>query len=335
MIRIALNGFGRIGRNFLRTIITDPQIEKKMNIVAINIGPTANPEYLPYWIKHDTIMGPFNGTVSYENKKLKINGQTIHISTERDPSLLPWKELEVDWTIEATGHFTKRDGAEKHLVAGAKKVIITAPAENEDCSIIMGVNENIYKKEDVIISLGSCTTNALVPTLAVMQKKYGIDKASLTTIHSYTNSQVLLDVDNTKIRLSRAAAINMIPATTGATKVVGKILPELNGKIIGNAVRIPLDKVSLIDVVLTLQTEPTNAEINEQFKASSSKELRGILDITNEPLVSSDFGGNPHSVVIDGLLTQCCGNLAKIFGWYDNEWGYSMRIRDFLEKFGA
>ncbi|HBR71134.1 TPA: type I glyceraldehyde-3-phosphate dehydrogenase [Candidatus Dependentiae bacterium] len=333
MIRIALNGFGRIGRNFLRTLIIDPQSEQKIKIVALNIGP-AQPEDLPYWIQYDTLMGPFFGDVSYKNNVLKINDHEIKIFTELDPTKLPWKDLRIDWVIDATGHFTKRAGAEKHISAGAKKVIITAPAQDEDCSIVMGVNEEVYKKEDKIISLGSCTTNALAPTLAVIHKHFGIRHASLTTIHAYTNSQVLLDVNDTKIRLTRAAAVNMIPSTTGATKVIGKIIPELKGKLIGNAVRIPLDKVSLIDLVITLEKNATAEEINEKFAEANKNELTRILDITHEPLVSSDFKGNPHSVVIDGLLTTCQNNIAKIFGWYDNEWAYSLRIKDFLVKFG-
>ena len=333
MIRIALNGFGRIGRNFLRSLITDPEAEKKINLKAINIGP-ANPEFLPYWVKHDTIMGPFNGNVSFENNILKINNHSIQIFTELDPEKLPWKELDIEWVIEATGHFTHREGAEKHIRAGAHKVIISAPAKNEDCSIVMGVNEEVYKNSDKIISLGSCTTNALAPTLSVLEKNIGIAHASLTTIHSYTNSQVLLDVNDTKIRLTRAAAVNMIPSTTGATKVIGKIIPSLQGKIIGNAVRVPVDKVSLIDLVVTLKKETSTEDINKYFAEASKKNLNGILNITHEPLVSTDYAGNPHSVVIDGLLTSSSGTIAKIFGWYDNEWAYSVRVKDFLLKYG-
>ena len=333
MIRIALNGFGRIGRNFLRTLITDPRAEKKIELKAINIGP-ANPEFLPYWVKHDTIMGPFNGNVSFENNVLTINNHSIKIFTELEPTKLPWRDLDIDWVIEATGHFTKRVGAGKHLAAGAKKVIISAPAQNEDCSIVMGVNEEMYKDTDKIISLGSCTTNALAPTLTVLEKNIGIAHASLTTIHSYTNSQVLLDVNDTKIRLTRAAAVNMIPSTTGATKVIGKIIPSLKDKVIGNAVRIPVDKVSLIDLVVILNQETSSDKINKLFAHASQNDLHGIIDITQEPLVSSDYAGNPHSVVIDGLLTQCSGPIAKIFGWYDNEWAYSVRVKDFLFKYG-
>jgi len=333
MIYIALNGFGRIGRNFLRTLLDDPKVDKKLKLVAINIGP-ANPNDLAYWVKYDSLMGPYHGSVSYENNILTINKKKIRILTECDPLKLPWKELEIDWVIDATGRFTTKKDAEKHLKAGAKKVLITAPATNEDCSIVLGVNNKAYKKTDKIISLGSCTTNALAPILAVMQKEFGIKHSSLTTVHSYTNSQVLLDVNDNKIRLSRAAAINIIPTTTGATKVIGKIIPELQGKLIGNAIRVPLAKVSIIDLVMMLEKEPTPDEINHQFEKASKKSLKGILDITYEPLVSSDFNGNSNSVIVDGLLTSTCGPLAKVFGWYDNEWAYSVRVKEFLLQYG-
>ncbi len=333
MINIALNGFGRIGRNFLRTLLVDPSVKKSINLVAINIGP-ADPQDLPYWVKHDTLMGPYNGDVTYKDNLLTINGHEITIFAERDPLKLPWKELDIDWVIEATGHFTHRPEAEKHLKAGAKKVLITAPTTDEDCSIVLGVNDHVYKATDTIISLGSCTTNALAPTLFVMQKYFGIKAASLTTVHAYTNSQVLLDVNDTKIRLTRGAAINMIPSSTGATKVINKIMPELEGKLIGNAIRIPLAKVSIIDVVLTLAKPTTKEEINRHFEIERNNNLNKILDITYEPLVSSDFNGNPHSVIIDGLLTTAQGSMAKIFGWYDNEWAYSVRLKDFLLRFG-
>jgi len=334
MISIALNGFGRIGRNFLRTLLVDPEAGKRLKLVALNIGPT-NPADLVYGIKYDTIMGPYHGTVSYENNVLKINNWEIKVFTERDPLKLPWNELEIDWVIDATGHFTKRTEAEKHLTAGAKKVLITAPATDEDCSIVLGVNEHVYKKADKIIALGSCTTNALAPTLAVIHKHFGIVYASLTTVHAYTNSQVLLDVNDTKTRLTRAAALNMIPTSTGATKVISKIIPDLEGKLMGNAVRIPLAIVSLIDVVLTLEKEITQDKINTQFERAKKEELKGILDITYDPLVSSDFRGNPHSVIIDGSLTNTQGHMAKVFGWYDNEWAYSLRLKDFLLKYGS
>jgi len=334
MIYVALNGFGRIGRNFLRTLLDDPEVDKKFQLAALNLGP-ANPKDLVYWVKHDSLMGPYYGDVSYENHILTINKKKIQVLTETDPSKLPWKELEIDWVVEATGRFTTRKEAKKHIKAGAKKVLITAPAPDADCSIVFGVNDQIFKKSDTIISLGSCTTNALAPVLSVMHNIFGIKQVSLTSTHAYTNSQVLLDVNDTKIRLTRAAAINMIPSTTGATKVIGKIIPELDGKVIGNAIRIPLAKVSIIDVVMILEKETTKEDINYQFEKVRKESLRRILDITYEPLVSSDFNGNPHSVIIDGSLTSSAGSFAKLFGWYDNEWAYSVRIKDFLLKFGG
>jgi len=346
MINIALNGFGRIGRNFLRSLITDKTAQKTLNLVALNIGP-ANLNDLVYSVKYDSLMGTFDGNVSYSNDILTINNLEIKVLTECNPENLPWKDLQIYWVVEATGRFTNRPDAKKHLEAGAKKVLISAPATDEDCSIVPGVNDEVYKNSDTIISLGSCTTNALAPTLYVINNEFGIESGALTTIHSYTNSQVLLDVDDTKTRLTRAAAINMIPSSTGATKVIGKVIPELKGKIIGNSVRIPIPKISLIDVVVKLKKEASKEAINKAFEQAKQNypvqdnpeqdnpeknRLKGILDITYEPLVSIDYYGNPHSVIIDAQLTETHGNLAKIFGWYDNEWAYSVRMKEFLIK---
>lgn len=330
MIRIALNGFGRIGRNFLRTFLVG---EKPNNIefVALNLGP-ADAKDLVYSIKYDTLMGPYTGEVRFENGFLHVNGYTIKILNELDATKLPWKDLNIDWVVDATGRYTKRAEAQKHLVAGAKKILITAPATDEDITIISGVNSEKYKQEHAIVSLGSCTTNAFAPVVHVLNKHFTIEHISLTTVHAYTNSQALLDVENKKTRLSRAAAANMIPTSTGATKVIGKIFPELADKIIGNSIRVPLTKVSLIDVITIVKEQTTAQNVNAHFDHAKQKELRGVLDITQEPLVSSDFSNNPFSVVIDGQLTQVNKNLIKIFGWYDNEWAYSMRLKEFLSK---
>lgn len=331
MIRIALNGFGRIGRNFLRTFLVGDK-PKNIEFVAINIGP-ANPKDLAYTIKYDTLIGPYHGNVQFEDNILSVNGFKIQVLTETDVTKLPWKKLNIDWVIDATGKFTKREHAQKHLDAGAKKVLISAPATGEDISIIPGVNDQAYKPEYSIISLGSCTTNALAPVMHVIHEHCIIENASLTTIHAYTNSQVLLDVENKKIRLSRAAAANMIPTSTGATEVIGKIFPDLQGKLIGNSIRIPLPKVSLIDLVARVQKPVDKEKLNKHFETAAQESLKGILDITYEPLVSSDFNNNPYSVVVDGLLTQVNDNLVKVFGWYDNEWAYSLRLKEFLQKY--
>ncbi len=331
MVRIALNGFGRIGRNFLRTFLVNGT-PKDIEFVAINLGP-ADPKNLVYSVKYDTLMGAYHGNVSYANGTLSANGLEIEILTETDVTKLPWKKLNIDWVIDATGKFTQRKQAQKHLDAGAKKVLITAPATDEDITLIPGVNDQQYKPEHKIVSLGSCTTNALAPVVHILHQKYTISQASLTTIHAYTNSQVLLDVENKKTRLSRAAAVNMIPSSTGATEVIGKIFPDLQKKFVGNSIRIPLTKVSLIDVVAMVQKPTTKEEINAAFADAAKKHLAGILDITHEPLVSSDFNNNPYSVIVDGLLTHANGNLVKVFGWYDNEWAYSLRLKEVLQKY--
>ena len=329
MVTIALNGFGRIGRTFLRALLTTKN--NNLHVAAINIGPTSTKD-LVYAIQYDSIMGQLHETVNFENNILTIGTQKIAIFTESDPAKLPWKQLNIDWVVDASGKFTKRVEAEKHLVAGAKKILITAPAIDEDVTIIPGVNDNQYQQKHTIVSLGSCTTNAIIPTLHVISQLATIEQVSLTTIHAYTNTQVLLDVEAKSTRLSRAAAINMIPSSTGATEVVGKVMPDLQCKIIGNSIRVPVAKVSLIDVVVLLKEKITKDALNNAFENAQQKSLKNVLAITYEPLVSSDFSGNPNSVIIDGLLTQAHGHFAKVFGWYDNEWGYSMRLVDFLVK---
>lgn len=329
MIRIAINGFGRIGRTFLRVLLNDETIHKHLELIALNLGPASTND-LVYAIKYDSIMGTYTGPVSFENGILKVNNFTVRVLTQKDATQLPWQELNIDWVVDASGHFTKRADAQKHLDAGAKKILITAPAKDEDIAIIPGVNDARYKKEHRIVSLGSCTTNALAPIIDVINKTFNIQHAAMTTVHAYTNSQALLDVENPKTRLSRAAAINMIPTSTGASEMVGKIFPELAGKIIGHSIRVPLATVSLVDVVMQVNKPTDAAAVNRAFEHASTQALKGIMAVTHEPLVSSDFSGNPHSVIIDGQLTSTNGQLIKVFGWYDNEWGYSTRLKDFL-----
>lgn len=331
MSNIAINGLGRIGRNFLRTIMQDSHARKKLNVVAINIGP-ANPDLLAHMLKYDSLMGTYPGSISYANHQLTIDGHTLQILNVMDPTQLPWKNLKIDWVVDASGHFTKREGAQKHLHAGAKSVLITAPAKDEDVTIIPGVNDAVYQKEKhQIVSLGSCTTNAFLPMLKVMHDAFKLQRCMMTTVHAYTNTQVLLDVEESDPRRARAAAINIVPTSTGAMDLVGKILPELNGCVQASSLRVPVPKVSLIDMTFTTQQPMTVQSINQAFEKAAQKSMQGILDITQQPLVSTDFNGSNYSVVVDGQLTSICGpNMAKAAGWYDNEWGYSQRLKDFL-----
>lgn len=329
-MKIAINGFGRIGRTFLRTILEDETAKKKLSVVAINVGP-ANIDFTAHMFKYDTIMGTYKGAVSLEGNTLVIDNHGIQLFAESDASALPWKDLAIDWVVDASGAYTKREKAEQHIKAGAKKVLITAPATDEDISIIPGINTQAYDpKKHAIVSLGSCTTNAFIPMLKVIHDAFGISNGFMTTVHAYTNSQVLLDVEAKSLRLSRAAALNMIPTTTGASKMLAKVLPELGSAIKATSLRVPVDIVSLIDLTVVTQKTASAQSINAAFDTAARSSLRHILQITQEPLVSSDFKGNPHSVIIDGLSTDVIGNTAKIVGWYDNEWGYSQRLKDFL-----
>jgi glyceraldehyde 3-phosphate dehydrogenase len=325
-MKIALNGFGRIGRNFLRSLFQDKNARKKLDIVAINIGP-ASPHFVAHSFKYDTLMGAYQGEVFMSGNTLTIDGTEITILTETDPDKLPWKALSIDWVVEASGKFTKKEDAQKHSTAGAKGVLISAPSQDADATIIMGFNQDQFNKEtDKIVSLGSCTTNALVPVLDVLQKTFGIESAYMTTIHSYTNNQALLDVERSDVRRGRAAALNIIPTTTGAMKVVDHVMPELAGKIKGCSLRVPVAKVSLIDLAFVAQKQMTPETIHTALINSKNP----FLKVTDKPLVSTDYSENDASVVVDGLLTEVTGNLGKLFGWYDNEWAYSCRLKDFL-----
>ena len=329
-MRIAINGFGRIGKNFLRTILQDPEAKKKLEVVAINLGP-ATPEMAAHLFKYDTLMGTYPGMVELKGNELIVDGTKIKLLQQLDPQKLPWKEMNIDWVVDCSGTCTKREKSELHIKAGAKRVLISAPAVNEDVTIVPGVNDAMYDaRKDTIVSLGSCTTNALMPMLKVLYEHCGLQKAMMTTVHAYTNTQVLLDVDDKDLRRSRAAALNIIPTSTGASKMVHKVMPQLKGKVEGMALRVPVAKVSLVDLAFESDKELSVAMINDAFKQSSQKELKGILDFTTAPLVSSDYFGINFSVVIDGPLTQANGKMGKVFGWYDNEWGYSIRLRDFL-----
>ena len=328
-MRIAINGFGRIGRTFLRCILKDEKTN--IEVVAINIG-NSQPEFTAHMFKYDTLMGTFSGDVSMNKDELIIDDQKIKIVAELDPEKLPWKNLNIDWVVDCTGKFTHREGAQKHIQAGAKAVLISAPAHDEDISIIPGVNEELFDAEKhTIVSLGSCTTNAFMTTVKALDDAFGIVRGFMTTTHAYTNSQVLLDVDAKDLRFSRAAALNIIPASSGASKMLGKIFPHLDKKISIMAMRVPVGKVSLIDFVFEAKKEMSVNSIHRAFTDASKAKMKNILALTMKPLVSSDFSGNDNSVIIDGLLTNVNGSMAQVFGWYDNEWGYSMRMKDFLE----
>ncbi|MGE7921688.1 glyceraldehyde-3-phosphate dehydrogenase [Viridibacillus arvi] len=330
-VSIAINGFGRIGRMVFRQAI----LQDDLNIVAINASYPA--ETLAHLIKYDTNHGRFDGDVQFEEKALIINGKRVELISERDPLNLPWKEMNVDIVIEATGKFNAREKAALHLEAGAKKVILTAPGKNEDVTIVMGVNdEKLDLTKHDVISNASCTTNCLAPVAKVLNDTFGIDNGLMTTVHSYTNDQKNIDNPHKDLRRARACAASIIPTSTGAAKALTLVLPELEGKLHGMALRVPTPNVSLVDLVVDLNKDITVEEVNEAFKAASVGSLKGILDFTMEPLVSVDFNTNPASATIDGLTTMVIGSRkVKVLAWYDNEWGYSTRVVDLTKKVAA
>ena len=332
MIRVAINGFGRIGRNTLRAALGHSQYRKKFEIVAIN--DLGNTEILAHLLKYDSIYGKFDGTVSIKDNGLEVNGRTISFFSQVNPSKLPWNKLDIDVVIESTGIFRTRDGASKHLEAGAKKVLISAPAKEPDITIVLGVNEQLYDAEKhKIISNASCTTNSLAPPVKILNDTFGIKQGFMTTIHSYTGDQRILDFPHKDLRRARAAAISIIPTTTGAAKAVTLVIPELKGKLDGMAVRVPTPDGSLTDLTCQLKKDVDKDEINSALKKASENKLKGIMQYSEEPLVSTDIIGNPHSAIIDALSTKVLrehGNFIKILSWYDNEWGYSCRIVDLI-----
>ncbi len=334
-MRIAVNGFGRIGKTFVRAFLADSQVGHEL--VAINVGK-ADKELAALAFKYDTLLGTYPGTVEYKDNTLIIDGsKKIALMSELEPEKAPWKALAIDWVVEATGHFTTREGAQKHILAGAKRVLISAPAHGDDVTIILGVNQEMYHPSHTIVSLGSCTTNAVYPMLKVLKDSFGIEYAFMSTVHAYTNTQALLDVDPQKKdpRRSRAAALNIVPSSTGAMEVVSKVMPDLVGKLSGSSLRVPVGKVSIIDLTLHLSRPASVQEVNLAFEQAAKGDLSRIVGYSQEPLVSSDYAGNGHSVSIDSLLTQSMGSMVKVFGWYDNEWGYSCRLRDFLTNIAS
>ncbi|MFC7684411.1 glyceraldehyde-3-phosphate dehydrogenase [Ureibacillus sp. GCM10028918] len=327
-VSIAINGFGRIGRMVFRQAIA----QDELNIVAINASYPS--ETLAHLIKYDTNHGRFEGTVEAEENALIVNGKRVQLISERDPLQLPWKQLGVDIVIEATGKFNDREKAAMHLEAGAKKVILTAPGKNEDITLVMGVNDELLdiEKHDVI-SNASCTTNCLAPVAKVLNDTFGIENGLMTTVHAFTNDQKNLDNPHKDLRRARACADSIIPTSTGAAKALSLVLPELKGKLHGMALRVPTSNVSLVDLVVDLQRDVTVEEVNEAFKAASEGPLKGILNFTMEPLVSTDYNTTTYSSTIDGQLTMVMGTRkVKVLAWYDNEWGYSSRVVDLTKK---
>ncbi len=327
-MRVAINGFGRIGRAVFRLLNSKPGVE----VVAVN--DLADSEALVYLLRHDTVMGPFKGEARMEGDMMITLSQKVKMLEIPDPAELPWKELGIDYVIESTGRFRKRKQIEMHLEAGAGKVLLTVPAKDEiDATIVMGVNHEELKPEHRIVSNASCTTNCLAPLAYVLDREFGIEHGLMTTVHAYTNDQRLADVPHTDWRRSRAAAENTIPTTTGAARAVGKVLPQLAGKLDGMAMRVPVPDGSVVDLVAVLSTEVTADQVREAVRAASETErLRSILRYSEDPIVSSDIVGDPHSSIFDAEYTAVVdGNLVKTISWYDNEWGYSNRVVDLLE----
>ena len=327
-IRVGINGFGRIGRNILRAALAHHDVD----IVAVNdITDTAT---LAHLLKYDSVLGNLTVPVSASGDTIKVGSDQFKVFAQKDPAQLPWKDVGVDIVFESTGKFTKRDDAAKHLAAGARKVIITAPATNPDVTLVLGVNDADYDaSKHHIISNASCTTNCIAPLAKVLHESFGINKAWMTTVHAYTNDQNLLDLPHKDLRRARAAALSIIPTTTGAAKAVGEVIPELKGKIDGISMRVPTPNVSVVDLVALTEKKATAEEVNAVLKGASEGALQGIMQFVTDPLVSIDFRGNPHSSIIDAAYTKVMdGDFVKVLAWYDNEWGYSSRCVDLLKK---
>ncbi|MFN0274687.1 MAG: type I glyceraldehyde-3-phosphate dehydrogenase [Chitinophagales bacterium] len=327
MYRIAINGFGRIGRMFMRYVLA------KQNIEVVAINDLTDVTTLAHLFKYDSVHGKFKGEVSAEEHALVINGKKIKIISEKDPANLPWKDLNVDLVLESTGLFLDIKNSEKHLAAGAKKVLLSAPPKDQNIkTIVLGVNDFLLTKEDVIISNASCTTNCAAPMIKVIHENFTIEQAYITTVHAYTSDQRLHDAPHKDLRRARAAALNMVPTSTGAAKAITLTFPELEGKIGGAGIRVPVPVGSLTDITCTIKKATTIEEINKAFKLASEKNLKGILSYSEEPLVSSDIVGDTSSCIFDAQLTSVIGTMVKVVGWYDNEAGYSMRLVDLIEK---
>jgi glyceraldehyde 3-phosphate dehydrogenase len=328
-VRVGINGFGRIGRLAFRAA-------RGKDIEVVGINDLTDAKTLAHLLKWDSIHGPYPGTVEAAENAIVVDGKQIPVSAEKDPAKLPWKERGAKIVVESTGHFTDRAGAAKHIEAGAERVIISAPAKGPDATIVLGVNSQSYDAaKHHVVSNASCTTNCLAPVAKVLQDNWGIDKGWMTTIHAYTNDQVTLDFPHKDLRRARAAAVSMIPTSTGAAKALGEVLPELKGKLDGYAMRVPTSDVSVVDLSVILTREATPESINEAMRKAASGPMKGILQVCDEPLVSIDFRGNPHSSILDAETTKVMGGtFAKLLSWYDNEWGYSCRVVDLILMMG-
>ncbi len=332
-IRVGINGFGRIGRNILRAALRSTRAD--LEFVAVN--DITDPETLAHLLKYDSVLGNLDEPVAVDAGVLHVGDRHFAVLSERDPAALPWGDLGVDVVVESTGFFTKRDDAAKHLAGGAKKVIISAPAKDPDLTVVLGVNEARYDPaQHHIVSNASCTTNCLAPVVQVLHERFGLRRGWMTTVHSYTNDQKLLDLPHKDLRRARAAGVSMIPTTTGAAVAVGEVLPELKGKLDGIAMRVPTPNVSVVDLVAQVERSATADDINDAFRIASEGRLRGVLELCTEPLVSIDFKGNPHSSIVDAAYTKVIdGDFIKVLAWYDNEWGYSSRCVDLIELVAA
>ena len=329
MIRVAINGFGRIGRNFLRCWLG----RGNSNIDLVAINDTSDPKTNSHLLKYDSMLGKLNADISYDDNSITVNGHTVKCTSDRNPENLPWKDWEIDLIIESTGVFTDKAGASKHLKAGAKKVLITAPGKGDDGTFVVGVNEHDYDHDKhIVLSNASCTTNCLAPVVKVLHENFGIIKGTMTTTHSYTGDQRLLDASHRDVRRARAAALNIVPTSTGAAKAVALVLPELKGKLNGIALRVPTPNVSVVDLVIQVEKNTFTEEVNQALKAAADGPLKGILEYSDLELVSSDYRGTDASSIVDANLTMVMGNdLVKVIAWYDNEWGYSQRVLDLAE----
>lgn len=327
-VKVAINGFGRIGRNVFRVA------SKRTDVDIVAINDMFTPDQLAHLLKYDSVYGQFDGSVEVDQDRLKVNGKTSKVSSEKDPSKLPWKALGVDLVIESTGVFRKREQCAMHLEAGARKVILTVPAKDEiDRTIVLGVNEEMLKSEDKIVSNASCTTNCLAPITKVLHDNFTIKSGMMTTVHAYTSDQRLIDTPHSDMRRARAAALNIIPTTTGAAKAIGKVIPDLNGKLDGMALRVPTPIGSLVDLVAEVEKDASVDAINAAMKKAADGPMKGILQYCDDPIVSSDIVANPYSSIFDSLATMTVGKkLVKLISWYDNEWGYSNRVVDLIGK---
>ncbi|MFE0458950.1 type I glyceraldehyde-3-phosphate dehydrogenase [Kitasatospora sp. NPDC058965] len=330
-IRVGINGFGRIGRNFFRAVKA-----QGADIEIVGVNDLTDTKTLAHLLKYDSILGTLQAEVSHTADSITVDGHTFKVIAERDPANLPWGELAVDIVIESTGIFTKAADAKKHVAAGAKKVIISAPATDEDVTIVMGVNDDKYDAANhTVISNASCTTNCVAPMAKVLNENFGIVKGLMTTVHAYTNDQVTLDFPHKDLRRARAAALNIIPTSTGAAKATALVLPELKGKLDGTSLRVPVPTGSITDLVVTLERDVTIEEVNAAFQKAAEGELKGILQYTEDPIVSSDIVNSPFSTIFDSQLTMVQGNQVKVLGWYDNEWGYSNRLVNLTSLVGS